>query len=272
MSYADYEYFDVRVEDGICVMEIDRPEQLNACSAEDHDEFPRILRQIQQDPDVTVAVVTGKGRAFSVGGSIELLEQLHANEGSDLPDLMRAGRELVLAHLDLEKPIVSAINGHAMGAGAAFALLCDIVIAERSALIADGHVRAAIAAGDGGTLIWPLTVGLAKAKWYLMTGDWIKAEEAERCGLITEVVEDGESLQRALEIARRLADGPQMAISYTKVALNQWLRAGVPTSFDLSGALEGLTFVSDDAGAAIRTLRETGRGVMPPDPRKGDGS
>lgn len=272
MELERYRYLDVSVEDGICLIRINRPEKLNACSAEDHDELPLVLRDLQHDPEVKVAVVTGNGRGFSVGGDVDLLETVHANEGTTLADLMRAGREIVLAHVDLEKPIIAAVNGYAMGAGAAFALLCDVIIADRSALIADGHVRAGISAGDGGALVWPLTVGMAKAKWYLMTGDWIKAEEAERCGLITEVVDDGDCLPRAMEVAKRFAEGPQLAISYTKVALNQWLRAGVATAFDLSGALEGLTFAGDEAGAAIKHLKQTGRGIMPADPRKGDGA
>lgn len=270
MDYGHYRYLDIAVDDGTCVVRIDRPEKLNSCSAEDHDELPRILRDIQQDTDVRVAVVTGNGSAFSVGGDIDLLQALNENRGDTLSGVLRTGRELVLAHVDLEKPIIAAVNGHAMGAGAAFALLCDVIVADRSALIADGHVRAAIAAGDGGVIAWPLTVGMAKAKWYLMTGDWISAEEAERCGLITEVVDDGDCLPRAMEIARRFADGPQLAISYTKVALNQWLRAGV-AAFEHSAALEGLTMVSEDAGEAVRQLRETGKSAMPPDPRHGDG-
>jgi enoyl-CoA hydratase len=263
-GYSDFDFLDVKVDDsGICTIRFDRPEKLNACTADGHDELPRVLRAIQQDRAVKVAVVTGNGRAFSVGGDLSLLEEAHRNRGAGLAELLAAGRELVLAHVDLTKPIIAAVNGDAMGAGAVFALLCDVIVVERSARISDGHLRAAIAAGDGGVLAWPLAVGLVKAKWYLMTGDWISAEEAERIGLVTEVVADGASLDRANGIARRFAAGPAQAISYTKIALNQWLRAGVPTAFDLSAALEVLSMVSDDAGEALRSLRETGRGAMP---------
>ncbi|MGH9206014.1 MAG: enoyl-CoA hydratase-related protein, partial [Acidimicrobiales bacterium] len=106
------------------------------------------------------------------------------------------------------------------------------------------------------------------AKWYLMTGDWINATEAERCGLITEVVDDGEALNRAHEIAERFLHGPQLAIRYTKRALNQWMRLGFMTSFDLSLHLEALTMLSDDAKVAVQKLRSTNKGVMPPPRRR----
>jgi len=150
-----------------------------------------------------------------------------------------------------------------MGAGAAFALLCDFVIMEEHAMLADGHIRAALAAGDGGALIWPLAVGITRAKKYLLTGDWITATEAERIGLVTEVVPKGESVERAMAIARRLAAGPQTAISFTKQAVNSWLKLAVAPAFDYSLALEGLTMKLDDVPKALKGLRETGQGAIP---------
>lgn len=270
MDYEEFSYVNVAInDDGLAVLRLNRPDKMNACTVEEHSELPRLLRRLQSDPAVRVAIVTGAGKAFSVGGDYELLERANTNQDSEIDRIVADGRELILAHIDLEKPIIAAVNGYAMGAGAALALLCDVIVADRSALIADGHVRAAIAAGDGGALIWPLTVGLAKAKWYLMTGDWITATEAERCGLITEVVDDGEALNRAHEIAERFLHGPQTAVRYTKRALNQWLRLGFMTSFDLSLHLEALTMLSDDARRAVQQLRATNKGLMPPPRRRG---
>ena len=262
--YESYQYLRVEVVEGVALVTIDRPEALNACRAQDHGEFPRILRDLGDDPDVRAAVVTGAGKAFSVGGDLSLLEQMRSDP-TGIPQLMEEGRALVDAHLALSKPIVAAVNGYAMGAGLAFALLCDFIIVERSTRMADGHIRVALAAGDGGAIAWPLTVGLVKAKRYLLTGDWITGEEAERIGLVTEVVDDGTSLERALVIARRMAAGPTQAISYTKVALNQWMRLGMMTSFELSLTGEIAGFTSKAFHSALDDLQASGRTAIPSD-------
>lgn len=264
IDYGDYRFIDVQVRDGIAFLTLNHPDRLNACSLDDHAEFARILRDIARDDAVRVAVVTGAGRAFSVGGDLDLLEQMIEGPVEDAERLFADARDLVLAHADLDKPVVAAVNGHAMGSGAAFALLSDWIVVERQAVIADGHIRAALAAGDGGAAIWPLTVGLTVAKRYLLTGDGIPADEAVRLGLATEMVEEGASLARATEVAQRLAAGPQRAIRYTKRALNQWLRLGVTTAFDYSLALEVRTMGSPEAAEAIRTLRTEKRGAIPP--------
>jgi enoyl-CoA hydratase len=262
--YASYQFLSVQVSRGIAVVTFNRPETLNAVRSTDHAEMVQILRDLAQDDDVRVAVVTGAGRAFSVGGDLDLLDEM-IDHPERLAGLMDEGRAMINGHIALHKPIVAAVNGYAAGAGLAFALLCDWIVADRGAKLADGHTRAGLAAGDGGALIWPLTVGLAKAKRYLLTGDWITAEEAERIGLITEVVEPGRCLERALAVAERLAAGPQLAISYTKQALNQWLRMGAITAFDYSLGLEIATFGTDEMRAATKSLRDTKIGGIPPE-------
>ena len=262
-SYEDYEFLTVRTSDSIAVITFNRPERLNACRTDDHEEMVRVLSDINSDSRVRAAVVTGAGRAFSVGGDITLLQDM-ADDPTRLARLMDEGRQIVEGHLALQKPIVAAVNGYAMGAGLAFALLCDITVVERSARLADGHVRAGLAAGDGGAMLWPLTVGLAKAKRYLLTGDWISADEAERIGLISEVVDDGRSLERAVAIAERLAAGPQLAIRYTKDALNQWLRVGMLGAFNHSLGLEIATFTTQEFRDALELLKQGGS-AMPPD-------
>ena len=212
-----------------------------------------------------MAVVTGAGRAFSVGGDLSLLQDM-ADDPSRLDQLMKEGRGMIEGHILLEKPIIAAINGYTMGAGLAFALMCDITIAERSAKMADGHIRAALTVGDGGTIVWPLTVGMAKAKRYLLTGDWITGAEAERIGLVSEVVEDGTSLERSLEIAGRLAAGPPLAIRWTKRALNQWSSLAMTTTFNYSLALEVMSFQTEEFRDALSGLRKEKRSAIPSEP------
>jgi enoyl-CoA hydratase len=156
--------------------------------------------------------------------------------------------------LHCSKPIISAINGPAVGAGLVVALLADISIAAEGARLADGHVRMGVAAGDHAAIIWPLLCGLAKAKYYLLTSDFLSGREAERIGLVSLCVPDDQLLEKAMAIATDLANGPRQAIRFTKRALNQWpLQAG--PIFDHSLALEMLGFFSEDMIAGLEGLR-----------------
>jgi enoyl-CoA hydratase len=256
MKYSEFPYFEVTVSDRVAIATINRPAQLNACRREDHGQFGRLLRAFADDPEVGAIVVTGAGRAFSVGADVEYVDQLLADP-SLLISLQREARELFQAHLELDTPVIAALNGPAMGAGLIFALLCDYIVVERQVRFTDGHVVAGLAAGDGGAVIWPLAIGLTRAKRYLLTSDWITADEAERIGLISEVVEEGMGLDRAREVARRFLSLPQLALRSTKQALNQWLRLGQTTAFDFSLALEMQTFVhaQDDIQARLTAFR-----------------
>ncbi len=154
-----------------------------------------------------------------------------------------------------EKPIVSAINGVAVGAGLVVALLADISICALDARLGDGHVRLGAAAGDHAAIIWPLLCGLARSKYYLMTGEMVTGAEAERIGLVSKALPAGEVLAEALRVAGQLATGPQQAIRLTKKALNGWLKLAGPI-FDQSAAYEMLTFMSDDVKEGAAALRE----------------
>jgi enoyl-CoA hydratase len=261
IDMSSYEFLDITIADHIATITFNRPDKANAINAIGHAEVGRVLRDLARADDVRVAVVTGAGTVFSVGGDFELMEGLTTGDATTRMRSMSEARELVHAHLDLDKPIIAAINGFASGAGAAFALLCDIVIAERSVQLGDGHIRAALAAGDGGAISWPLSAGMMKAKRYLLTGDFLSAEEAERIGLITEVVEPGEAYATAMALAMRLAAQPQAAVRFTKRALNQHLKVAAIQSFDYSLALEIMSAETGETAAAVARLRQpTGPG------------
>jgi enoyl-CoA hydratase len=164
--------------------------------------------------------------------------------------MMLEGRRIVDGILECRKPVVSAVNGYAMGLGATIALLCDVVVAGKSAVFADTHVKMGIGAGDGGQLIWPLLMGVNRAKYFLMTGDRLTADEAERLGLVNFVVEDGDLMTKATEVAGRLARGPLQAIMASKVPINQWIRAQSAHIMPLSLALEEASMHSTDAREA----------------------
>ncbi len=241
-------------EPGILEVVLHRPEALNALDARAHRELAYVWRDIDVDPTIRAVLVRGSGRAFSAGGDFALIEEIMSDPEACLR-VWRETRDLVYNILDCSKPIVSAIEGPAVGAGLAVALLADISVAARGARLVDGHVRLGVAAGDHAVLAWPLLIGMAKAKYHLLLNEPLSGEEAERLGLVSLCVEDGKAYEVALEIARRLARGSASAIRWTKYALNNWFRLAGPL-FDVSTALEFLGFQLPDAREGLQALRE----------------
>jgi enoyl-CoA hydratase len=254
MEYSDYQYILFERRDPhILWMTLNRPEVLNATNARMHTELVEVWQTIDHDPSVRVAAVTGAGRAFSAGGDFQLVEEAYQNY-DEIARILDEARDLVYNILHCRKPIVSAINGAAVGAGLVVALLADISIAAESARLGDGHLRMGVAAGDHAAIIWPLLCGMAKAKYYLMTSELVNGREAERIGLVSLCVPDDELHDKALEVATTLARGPRHAVQFTKRALNQWLLQAGPI-FDHSLALEMLGFFSADLMAGIQALK-----------------
>lgn len=254
-DYSQYHHLLVEKRDGIALVTMNRPEKLNAANAVLHHELGRIWLDIGEDAEVRAAIITGAGTAFSAGGDFEISEQNMVDPEYNFNTLKEA-REVVYNLIDLDKPVVSAINGVAVGAGMAIALLADISIASERARFNDGHVRFGVAAGDHACLIWPLLCGMAKAKYYLLTGEFVDAREAERIGMVSMVVPHEDLMSTAWRVAQQLANGPQLAIRFTKRALNQWLRLANITSFDYSLALEMLSFFGADPREGIQALKE----------------
>ncbi|MCS7082605.1 MAG: enoyl-CoA hydratase/isomerase family protein [Bacteroidetes bacterium] len=243
-----------RPEEGILEVILDVPGRLNAADAELHRELAYVWRAIDEDPRVRAVIVRGQGGAFSAGGDYTLIESMMQDYGT-LVRVWREARDLVYNVINCSKPIVSAIEGPCVGAGLAVALLADVSIAGRSARMLDGHLRLGVAAGDHAVLIWPLLVGMAKAKYYLLLNEPISGEEAERMGLVSRCVDDDRVYEVALEVARRLAQASPTAVRWTKYALNNWLRLFGP-AFDTSLALEFLGFLGPDAREGLNALRE----------------
>src|ERR1700730_14806111 len=225
MDYADYQHllFDRR-PNGVVLITINRPEVMNATNARLHWELTQVWRTIDADPAARVALVTGAGRAFSAGGDISLVEEMAGNAEA-VPRTMRAGADLVSN------------------------------ITAETARFTDGHTRLGVAAGDHAAIIWPLLCGMAKAKYYLLTSDFIDGREAERIGLVSRCVPADKVMETALGVAEALAGGSQHAIRFTKRALNNWLRQAGPI-FDQSLALEMLCFGFEDVKEGARAIRE----------------
>ena len=254
-EYTSYQHLLIEKQYGIALLTMNRPESLNATNNRLHQELGRIWLDLSDDPEVRVAVITGAGNAFSAGGDFQMIEQA-LGDPEIIARTSKEASDIVYNLLNLDKPVISAINGVAVGAGLAVAPLSDISIAAENARITDGHIRLGVAAGDHAAMIWPLLCGMAKAKYYLLTSDFLDGKEAERIGLVSLAVPQDELMPKAMEVARRLADGPQSAIRFTKRALNQWLRQAGHTSFDYSLLAEALGFFGEDVKEGLAAVRE----------------
>lgn len=252
-GYEQYRYLSfARPHDGVLEIHIERPDRLNATDVQLHHELTQVWLDIENDDATAAVLVTGRGRAFSAGGDFAMLE----GNVEDWDRRVRSWRQtirLVQNLVNFAKPLVSAINGPAVGAGLAVALLADVPISARSARLIDGHARLGVAAGDHAVLLWPLLCGLAKAKYHLLTGEPISGDEAERMGLVALTVDDDELLVKARQVTARLAESPPAATQWTKHALNNWLRMAWPV-FDSSAALEFLSFSGPEAREGLDSL------------------
>jgi enoyl-CoA hydratase len=255
MDWSGYErlIFDYPA-DGVLRIHINRPERNNAMDERLHSEFSQVFRAVNTDSSCRAVVVTGKGRAFSAGGDFEMVEDTLGNYRT-VARLFREAADIVYDITNCSKPVVSAINGVAVGAGLAVARMADISIIAENARFTDGHLRLGVAAGDHAAIIWPLLCGLAKARYYLLTSEFIDGREAERIGLVSKCVPDDKLMPTALEIAEQLANGPTAAIAATKRTLNHWVRAAAPI-FESSLALEMLDFFSPDAQEGLAAMKE----------------
>ena len=177
---------------------MNRPEKLNAVDGQMHRELTEIWRAIDSDPNVNAVVLTGAGKAFSAGGDLDLLDDMIADFDTRIR-VWKEARDMVYNLINCNKPVVSAINGPAVGAGLALAVLADISIAGASARLIDGHTKLGVAAGDHAAIIWPLLCGMAKAKYHLLLCETLTGAQAERIGLVSLAVHlavDGVELLR----------------------------------------------------------------------------
>lgn len=252
-DYSQFSEIQVSRSGAVLQLTFNRPEALNAVNMAMHGELSEIFRLIAKDRDTRAVLLTGSGRAFCAGGDLKDFTDM---TGTRLDDLFVEARRIVVDILEMPQPLVVAINGPAYGLGATIALLGDVVYASQTARIADTHVVAGVVAGDGGAIIWPWLIGAARAKEFLMTGDPVSAEDAERMGLISHVMAADELLPEALAMAQRLAAGPRLAIEGTKLSVNQLLRDAANQVLDVSLATEKACFTSEDHREALAAFQE----------------
>jgi len=251
---ADLEY---TVADGIGTILLNRPHRKNAFTLDMIDTWAEALRDARTDPDVRVVVLTGAGDAFCSG--VDLDRRQDATPATPLErkeNLTERIHRIPLALEDLDKPVIAAINGVAVGAGMDMALMCDMRIMARSARLSEGYVRVGLVPGDGGCYYLPRLVGTAKALELLLTGDFIDAEEAGRLGIANHVVDDADLAGAVRTLARKIADGPPVAIRTIKRAVYQSARSDLRTALDLISSHMAVVTSTQDSAEALAAFRE----------------
>ena len=255
MNFDSYTTIAFERRGRVLVIILNRPDQLNSINAPLHSELARVFHEANEDADSDVVVLTGAGKAFCAGGDMAWLQASVGNAAA-FEQVAAEAKAIIFSQLDLAKPLVCRLNGHATGLGASLALCCDIVVAQSGAKIGDPHIKVGLVAGDGGAILWPALMGHVKAKRYLLTGDMLSAAQAEQMGLVSDVVPIEELDATAYGIAERIASGPTHAIRWTKVTANLSLKALVHAHFDTGIAYEMLSNQTDDHREAVAAFRE----------------
>lgn len=264
-EYSNYRSLSVELTaEGIAEIVLGEAGRLPVADAVGHHELGRIWLDIERDPKIRVVIVRGREKGFSGGGSLDLVAGM-ADDFKVRARVWKEARAIVMNMLECSKPVISAINGPAVGGGLAVALMADIPVAAKNARLIDGHTRLGVAAGDHAAIIWPLLCGMARAKYHLLLSNEISGEEAERIGLVARAVDADQLLTECRSIARQLARGPQTALRWTKHSLNQWLRVAGPI-FEQSLALEMLGFGSDEMREGFDAVKNRRQPDFPPSP------
>ncbi|MGH3424777.1 MAG: enoyl-CoA hydratase/isomerase family protein [Nocardioidaceae bacterium] len=247
---------EFEVADGVGTVTLNRPDRRNAFTLAMIDRCHDVFCDSRRDESVRAVVVRGAGGAFCSGVDLDELEsqpQTPLEHKSLLTDRVH---RLAYALDDFDKPVIAAVDGVAVGAGMDISLMCDIRLASRTARFSQGYVRVGLVPGDGGCYLLPRLVGMARALELMWTGDFVGAEEAERIGLVSHVHEQPELDAAAHDLARRLADGPGVAISMIKRAAYQCARTDLRTALDLISSHQAVVQSTQDSTEAIRAFRE----------------
>ncbi|TAM65124.1 enoyl-CoA hydratase-related protein [Mycobacterium sp.] len=236
------------------LVKINRPQAFNAVDEALHHAMTGIWRALLADDDVRAVVITGVGKAFSAGGDMVMFGRLIEDPVARALQISEA-RTVFTDVINFGKPLVSAVNGPAVGLGCSVALLSDLVVMGESSYLADPHVAVGLTAGDGGAAMLPLLVGMIKAKEYVLLGDKITASIAKELNLVTKVVADDAVLDEALALGERLAALPAQAVRSTKVAMNMHLSRAVLGVLEYALAEEFQSFTTPEFNERVAKFR-----------------
>ncbi|MFE9442243.1 enoyl-CoA hydratase/isomerase family protein [Streptomyces sp. NPDC006602] len=235
------------------LIELNRPDQLNAMSEELHSALASVWDSLADDPEARVVVLTGRGRAFSAGGNFDIMTRVQRDRAFRQHNVDEA-RRIITGMVRCPLPVIAAVNGPAVGLGCSLALLSDLVLIADDAYVADPHVQVGLVAGDGGALVLPLLVGLTRAKELLFLGDRVSAEDAVRLGIANRAVPKDKLLDEAMDLAGRLAALPVQALRETKRAVNLHLEQALATVLEPALLAERDSMHAPDHIAAVEKI------------------
>lgn len=238
-----FETLKYEIKDGIAYVTISRPKAMNALSAEVLDELKTVFEQIENDPEAKVVILTGEGKAFVAGADIA---QMAAYTGVEGQDIIRKGSRIINHIESIDKPVIAAVNGFALGGGCELAMACDIRIASEKAKFGQPEVSLGIIPGFGGTQRLPKLVGKGMSKYLIMTGEHIDANEAYRIGLVEKVVAPEELISTCEALAKTIMSKAPIAIKAAKIAINNGIMLDANTSIALESEAFGGPFCSED--------------------------
>ncbi len=245
------------VENGIATITLNRPEKLNAFTDAMQESWLGALEDCRTNPDVRVIVMTGTGRAFTTGGDVDSFSASAEQTAAMIKARVAEGiQRLPRKIAEIDKPILAALNGIATGGGLDIALACDIRIAAESARFAETYTRMGLIPGVGGAYFLPRIVGMSKALEMFWTADWLDAREAERIGLVSKVFPDDELMEGTYALARRIADGPPLAVQLIKRVMRFGLNSDLATAHELVAANLPIVRSSEDHHEAVSAFKE----------------
>jgi enoyl-CoA hydratase len=248
MNYESYKYLRIERDAGIATLTLNQPDNRNAIHAEMHAELEKVWLELAEDKEVNVIVFTGAGKFFSAGGDIKrMASRWGTDEGWRFSlEVPAATRRMFQNILEVSQPIICAVNGDAVGLGATLALFSDVSVISETAKFGDTHVKVGLVAGDGGAVVWPLLIGPNRAKEFLMRGRLVSGAEAHQLNLVNHQAPADQVMDKAMEIARELAAMPPLAVRWTKLSVNKWLKQQLNLVLDASIAYEMLSMNSKD--------------------------
>lgn len=248
-----YENIAISIEKGVCTLTLNRPEKRNAFSNGMRIELEHFFKEANANDDVRVIILTGTGPVFCAGGDLNTLQKVDVITGRKR---ILEGQELLQKMLNIEKPIIAALNGAAAGAGVSIALACDIIIAGRSAKLIQSFVKVGLVPDLGALYLLTALIGRHRALEMMLLGEAVSAHEGKELGIINRVVEDEQLMAEAKEVAVQLVQGPKTAIGFIKKLINRSTLTNLYDSLELEAFAQGVCFESEDFQEGVKAFFE----------------
>jgi 2-(1,2-epoxy-1,2-dihydrophenyl)acetyl-CoA isomerase len=246
-------------KNGICTVKLNRADVRNALGLEMREELRNFFTEVKNNEDVKVIILTGEGKAFSAGGDLSALKEVDAISGRKR---LQSGHEMIQSILNLEKPVIAAVNGAAAGAGVSLALACDMIIASHSSIFIQSFAKIGLIPDLGSIYFLPRLIGRHRALELMFLGEKISAEQAQTLGIVNRIVEADMLTEEVYELANRLAEGPQMALGLMKKLVNRSVLDDLAESLELEGFAQAMCFESANFKEGVNAFFEKRKPVF----------